>query len=114
MEKRGRDEQGRQIVQVRFYGQTSSRGYSYLVDPAVGELAYKDLVWTPGNQINPYGSPAVVVATGSEYTGAMEVITQRLERGYDPQTITVKKYMSPARRRALDDLARQEGLGDQE
>lgn len=86
------DEQGRQIVQVRFYGQASSRGYTYAVDPAVGELKEKDYVWTPGNQINPWGSPAAVVKIGSEYRGDMSVITQKISKGYDPQTITIQRY----------------------
>lgn len=86
------DEQGRQIVQVRFYGQTSSRGYTYAVDPSVGELKEKDWVWTPGNKVNPFGTFAGVMKIGSEYHGEMAVITQKLEKHYDPQVITVQRF----------------------
>jgi len=86
------DEQGRQIVQVRFWGQGSRRGYTYAVDPSVGELKEKDYVWTPGNQINPWGTVAGVIRIGSDYHGEMAVITQKIDKGYGPQTITVKRY----------------------
>jgi hypothetical protein len=92
------DEQGRQIVQVRYYGQASSRGYTYAVDPAVGELKEKDWVWTPGNQINPFGTFAGVVKIGSEYHGEMAVITQKIDKGYQPQTITIQRYNPEADR----------------
>jgi hypothetical protein len=90
--KRDRDEQGRQIVQVRFYGQASSRGYTYAVDPSVGDLSLKDYVWTPGNRVNPWGTVAAVIDIGSEYAGEMSVITQKISKGYDPQTITVQRF----------------------
>lgn len=90
--KRDRDDQGRQIVQVRFYGQASARGYSYVVDPALGDLALKDYVWTPGNRVNPWGTVAAVIDLGSEYAGEMAVITQKVDKGYEPQTIVVQRF----------------------
>jgi len=92
------DEQGRQIVQVRFYGQNTRRGYTYAVDPSVGELAEKDWVWTPGNPINPFGAMAGVIKIGSDYTGDMAVISQKLSKDYGPQTITVSRYNPEADR----------------
>ncbi len=95
MNKRTHDDQGRQIVQVRYYGQTSSRGYTYAVDPSVGPLELKDYVWTPGSYVAPWGQVAAVTGLGSEYTGEMNVITQKLDKGYGPQTVTVQRYQSP-------------------
>jgi hypothetical protein len=89
------DEQGRQIVQVRFWGQTSRRGYTYAVDPALGELKEKDWVWTPGNKINLFGTFAGVTKIGSDYSGEMSVITQKLSKDPGPQTITVERWISP-------------------
>lgn len=98
--KRDRDKDGRQIVQVRYYGQSSSRGYTYAVDPSVGELKLKDYVWTPGTYVAPWGQVAAVVDLGSEYSGEMAVITQKISKGYDPQTITVQRYQDPSVKRA--------------
>lgn len=103
--KRYRDDKGRQIVQVRYYGQGSSRGYTYAVDPSVGELALKDYVWTPGNRINPWGTVAAVVDLGSEYAGDMAVITQKISKGYEPQVITVQRFDTRSATSRLEDEA---------
>lgn len=96
---RDHDEQGRQLVQVRFPG-SNYRTYGYAVPKELGELEIGDLVWTEGNGYNPYGSPAVVKKIGSDYAGEFAQITCKLDPGYEPQTITVKRYMSAQARMA--------------
>lgn len=88
--RRDRDDQGRQIVQVKFPG--GVRPYAYAVPAALGDLETGAFVWTAGNAYNPYGSPARVVALGSEYAGELAEITCKLDPGYEPQTITVQRY----------------------
>jgi hypothetical protein len=90
--KRTHDETGRQIVQVRYYGQSSSRGYTYAVALSLGDLAVKDYVWVPGNRVNPWGTVAAVIDIGSEYAGEMALITQKISKGYDPQTVVVQRF----------------------
>jgi hypothetical protein len=88
--KRDRDDQGRQIVQVKFPG--GVRPYAYAVPKRFGDLEPGAFVWTAGNGYNPYGSPARVTALGSEYAGELAEITSVLNSGYEPQTITVQRY----------------------
>lgn len=90
---RTEDEQGRQIVQVRFPG-GNARTYAYAVPKEIGALDVGDYVWTEGNSYNPYGSPAAVIKIGSEYSGEFATITSRLDKGFEPQTITIKRYRS--------------------
>lgn len=109
------DSKGRQIVQVRFYGQQTKRTYTYAVDPDVGELKEKDWVWTPGNGVNPFGTLAGVVKIGSEYDGKMSVITQKVDKGYGPQVITVARFDNrPTMERLAEESAkiRAEEYGD--
>lgn len=91
---RTEDQTGRQIVQVRFPG-GNVKSYAYAVPTELGELAVGDFVWTEGNPYNPYGSPARITGLGSEYSGEFSVITCKLDPGYEPQQITVKRYRSP-------------------
>lgn len=88
--KREKDDQGRQLVQVKFPGGT--RPYAYAVPAGLGNLSVGDFVWTAGNGYNPYGSPARVTAIGTEYAGELAVITSKLDPGFEPQTITVQRY----------------------
>lgn len=88
---RERTDDGRQIVQVRFPG-GNSRTYAYAVAAGVGDLEPGDFGWTEGNQYNPYGTSVAVVKIGSEYAGPLAEIVSRLSKGYEPQTITVKRY----------------------
>lgn len=88
---------GRQIVQVRYYGQSSRRGYTYCVAKELGDLELHDYVWTPGTYVAPWGQVAAVIEIGSEYTGEMMEITQKIDKGYDPQTVTVQRYQPPGR-----------------
>lgn len=90
LKKRDRDDQGRQIVQVKFPG--GIKPYAYAVPRELGDLEPGDFVWTAGNSYNPYGSPARVTALGSEYTGELAEITNKMDPGYEPQTITVQRY----------------------
>ena len=87
------DGHGRQIVQVRFPG-GNHKTYAYAVPVELGTLDVGDYVWTEGNSFNPYGSPAAVVKIGSEYSGQFAVVTSRLDKGFSPQTITIKRYKS--------------------
>lgn len=88
--KRDRTQDGRQIVQVKFPG--GIKPYAYAVPKEIGDLEPGAFVWTAGNAYNPYGSPARVTALGSEYTGEFAEITNVLDPGYEPQTITVQRY----------------------
>jgi len=88
---RERTPDGRQIVQVRFPGGTG-KTYAYAVAPDVGDLSVGDFGWTEGNQYNPYGTSVAVVKIGSEYNGRFAEITSKLDKGHQPQTITVRRY----------------------
>ncbi len=88
---RERTDDGRQIVQVRFPG-GSGRTYAYAVAAGVGDLEVGDFAWTEGNAYNPYGTSVAVVKIGSEYHGEFAQLTSRLGKGFEPQTITVKRY----------------------
>lgn len=90
---RERTADGRQIVQVRFPG-GNARTYAYAVAPGVPDLDVGDFGWTEGNQYNPYGTAVAVVRIGSEYAGEFAQITTKLDKGFEPQTITVKRYKS--------------------
>lgn len=91
LEFRERTEDGRQIVQVRFPG-GNHKTYAYAVAPGVGDLEPGDFAWTEGNQYNPYGTSVAVVKIGSEYNGRFAEIVSRLDKGFEPQVITVKRY----------------------
>jgi len=88
---RERTDDGRQIVQVTFPGGTW-KTYAYAVAKDVGDLEVGDFAWTEGNAINPYGTAVAVKKIGSEYAGELAEITSRLSKGYEPQTITVRRY----------------------
>lgn len=88
---RERLDDGRQIVQVRFPG-GNGRTYAYAVAPEVGDLEPGDFAWTEGNSYNPYGTSVAVVKIGSEYDGRFAQLVSKLDKGFEPQTITVKRY----------------------
>jgi hypothetical protein len=93
---RERDEHGRQIVQVRFPG-GNGRTYAYAVAPGVGDLEVGDFAWTEGNNYNPYGTSVAVVKIGSEYHGQFAQLLSKLDKGFEPQTITIQRYRSAGR-----------------
>lgn len=84
---------GRQVVQVRFPG-GNGRTYAYAVAAGMGDLEIGDFAWTEGNQYNPYGTAVAVVKIGSEYSGEFAQLTSKLDKGFEPQTITIKRYRS--------------------
>lgn len=100
LKTRTQDDQGRQIVQVRFPG-NPRKTYAYAVSKNIGQMEPGEFGWTEGNKYNPFGSPVAVVAVGSEYPGELAEIICRLSQGYEPQTITVRRY-NPAAKVAAD------------